>query len=147
MKKLMLKEILSQNVTASWFSNPGIFSQKNEASMTKILKTIHFGQLIFRIKVINRCNVSSVEMRRLNCPIKKTSCGKKNLKKNNAGSLTHWERPGIEPASSRIPVSFITTEPQQRELTYNVFMYQMSCWIPKFTQFCTSVVSQQSWKK
>ena len=29
----------------------------------------------------------------------------------NAGSLTHWARPGIAPASSWIPVRFITTEP------------------------------------
>ena len=30
----------------------------------------------------------------------------------NAGSLTHWARPGIEPVSSWILVEFITTEPQ-----------------------------------
>ena len=30
---------------------------------------------------------------------------------SNAGSLTHWMRPGIEPVSSWIPVGFITTEP------------------------------------
>ena len=30
---------------------------------------------------------------------------------SNARSLTHWGRPGIEPASSQIPVGFVTTEP------------------------------------
>ena len=30
----------------------------------------------------------------------------------NARSLTHWVRPGIEPASSRMPVRFISTEPR-----------------------------------
>ena len=30
----------------------------------------------------------------------------------NAGSLTHWVRPGIEPASSRVLVGFVTAEPQ-----------------------------------
>ena len=33
----------------------------------------------------------------------------------NAGSLTHWARPGMGPASSWIPVRFVFTEPQ-REL-------------------------------
>ena len=35
----------------------------------------------------------------------------------NAGSPTHWARPGIEPASSWLPVRFISTVPQ-RELTH-----------------------------
>ena len=30
----------------------------------------------------------------------------------NAGSLTHWARPGIEPASSQTLIRFISTEPQ-----------------------------------
>ena len=30
----------------------------------------------------------------------------------NTGSLTHWERPGIEPKSSWILVRFVTSEPQ-----------------------------------
>ena len=30
----------------------------------------------------------------------------------NAGSLTHWVRPGIEPMSSWILVRFVTTDPQ-----------------------------------
>ena len=32
----------------------------------------------------------------------------------NAGSLTHWARPGIEPTSSWILVRFVTAEPQQK---------------------------------
>ena len=32
--------------------------------------------------------------------------------RGNAGSLTHWARPGIEPASSWILVGFISTLPQ-----------------------------------
>ena len=32
---------------------------------------------------------------------------------SNAGSLTHWVRPGIEPTSSWILVGFATTKPQQ----------------------------------
>ena len=31
----------------------------------------------------------------------------------NAGSLTHWARPGIEPTSSWVLVGFITAEPRQ----------------------------------
>ena len=30
----------------------------------------------------------------------------------NAGSLTHWERPGIKPATSRFLVRFVSTEPR-----------------------------------
>ena len=32
---------------------------------------------------------------------------------NNIGSLSHWARPGIEPASSWMLVRFISTEPRQ----------------------------------
>ena len=32
---------------------------------------------------------------------------------SNAGSLTHWKRPGIKPMSSWILVGFVSTEPQQ----------------------------------
>ena len=35
--------------------------------------------------------------------------------RGNARSLTHWARPGIEPATSWFPVGFISTEPR-REL-------------------------------
>ena len=41
----------------------------------------------------------------------------------NNGSLTHWARPGIEPASSCIPVGFVTTEPQQELLMYIYILY------------------------
>ena len=37
---------------------------------------------------------------------------------SNAGSLTHWVRPGIKPASSWILVGFLTAGPQ-RELPIN----------------------------
>ena len=37
---------------------------------------------------------------------------------SNARSLTHWVRPGIEPASSWILAGFITTEPEQEFLLY-----------------------------
>ena len=40
----------------------------------------------------------------------------------NAGSLTHWARPGIEPASSRILIGFISTE-LQRELLKIFFIF------------------------
>ena len=40
----------------------------------------------------------------------------------NARSWTHWWRPGIEPASSWIPVGFVTTEPLW-ELQWNCFLY------------------------
>ena len=35
---------------------------------------------------------------------------------SNAGSLTYWARPGIEPASSWITVRFVTAEPSQELL-------------------------------
>ena len=35
----------------------------------------------------------------------------------NARSLTHWARPGIEPATSRFPVGFVSTVPQQELLS------------------------------
>ena len=43
---------------------------------------------------------------------------------SNAGSLIHCMRPGIEPASSRILVGFITAEAQQ-ELPNSVLTKQM----------------------
>ena len=41
-----------------------------------------------------------------------------NTAHGNAGSLTHRAWPGIEPASSWIPVEFITTEPQRELLRH-----------------------------
>ena len=35
-----------------------------------------------------------------------------NTAHSNARSLTHWERPGVEPTSSWILVGFVTTQPQ-----------------------------------
>ena len=35
--------------------------------------------------------------------------------------LTHWARPGIEPASSWIIAGFVTTKPQQEFLCHNIF--------------------------
>ena len=40
---------------------------------------------------------------------------------SNAGSLTLWTRPGIEPKSSWTLVGFVTSEPQ-RELRINAFL-------------------------
>ena len=37
---------------------------------------------------------------------------------SNAGFLTHWARPGTKPASSWIPVGFVTPEPQWELLVY-----------------------------
>ena len=39
---------------------------------------------------------------------------------SNAGSLTHWARPGIKPAFSWILVGFVTTEPQWELLTTSI---------------------------
>ena len=35
---------------------------------------------------------------------------------SNAGSWTHWARPGIKPVSSRMLVRFVSTEPRQELL-------------------------------
>ena len=43
---------------------------------------------------------------------------------SNAGSLTHWAEPGIEPATSWFLVGFVSTEPR-RELHYAVFLIHM----------------------
>ena len=40
----------------------------------------------------------------------------------DVGSLTHWERPGMEPASSRMLVRFISTEPHW-ELLMEFFFF------------------------
>ena len=47
----------------------------------------------------------------------------------NAGSLTHWVRPGIEPTFSWILVRFITTEPHQ-EFLRNSFIHLLSPILP-----------------
>ena len=40
----------------------------------------------------------------------------------NAGSLTHWMRPGIETASSWIPVGFVSTAPQREPQFYFILL-------------------------
>ena len=41
----------------------------------------------------------------------------------NAGSLTHWRRPGIEPASSWIPVRFITAATMGTPKNFFLFFF------------------------
>ena len=60
----------------------------------------------------------------------------------NTGSLSHWERPGIEPASSRILVGFISTVPQWELLTH-IFMESLLC--PGTQWTWNSVCALQQW--
>ena len=56
----------------------------------------------------------------------------------NAGSLIHWARPGIEPASSWILVSFVTSEPQWELLkcvSYRQLRVASWCFYP-FIHLC-----------
>ena len=46
---------------------------------------------------------------------------------NNAGSLTHWVRPGIEPSTSWFLVGFVSAAPR-RELL-NSLIYQILCFL------------------
>ena len=46
----------------------------------------------------------------------------------NAGSLTHWVRPGIKPVSSWVPVRFISAE-SQWELLYLFFFFFLTLMI------------------
>ena len=43
----------------------------------------------------------------------------------NTRSLTHWGRPGIEPASSRIQVRFISTEPRRALLIFKTQLIKL----------------------
>ena len=52
---------------------------------------------------------------------------------SNTGSLTHWLRPGIKPASSWVLVRFITTE-LQWELLTSFFFFNYS-WFTMLCQF------------
>ena len=55
----------------------------------------------------------------------------------NAGSLTHWAGPGMEPETSWILVGFITSEPQQ-ELSASIYFAQtfpFFTWWWKFSTF------------
>ena len=49
---------------------------------------------------------------------------------SNAGSLTHWARPGIEPTSSWILVRFVSVEPQQELLLMLRIIFE--CWTKKW---------------
>ena len=49
----------------------------------------------------------------------------------NAGSLTHWARPGIESASSWMLVRFISAEPQW-ELWLSLLFFK---WMPRWMHF------------
>ena len=41
----------------------------------------------------------------------------------NAGSLTHWARPGFKPASSWILIRFVSTEPRQELPRFILFFF------------------------
>ena len=56
----------------------------------------------------------------------------------NAGSLTHLVRPGINPASSWIPVRFVSTVPQEL-LGFAIFHITLS--LPQSVQWCSGVIS------
>ena len=56
---------------------------------------------------------------------------------SNTGPLTHWARPGIEPASSWIPVRFTSMAPQ-RELHLSLLM-EIKC--PLFTQMVAKEIT------
>ena len=51
------------------------------------------------------------------------------IAQGNARSLTHWVRPGMEPASSQILVEFISTEPQWELPTINYFKLHLFIWL------------------
>ena len=53
---------------------------------------------------------------------------------SNTGSLTYWVRPGIEPASSRILVGIISTEPQGNSCVSTLFIQYIfvDSWLLKF---------------
>ena len=53
----------------------------------------------------------------------------------NAGSLTHWVRPGIEPASSWILVGFITTEPWGELQEKRVYWEKRCLWCSVMTSW------------
>ena len=49
---------------------------------------------------------------------------------STTGSLTHWARPGIKPASSWIPIGFISSEPQRELLLYIINIIQKYFYLP-----------------
>ena len=56
----------------------------------------------------------------------------------NAGSLTHWARPGIEPMSSQIRVGFVAAEPQRN----SPFFLSVFPSFQPYSSFQRAVVSQ-----
>ena len=64
----------------------------------------------------------------------------------NAGSLTHWVGPGIEPVSLWILVRFITAEPQWELLKYD-FVKDVICQIKKVLCYLSGVpvMVQRKW--
>ena len=56
-----------------------------------------------------------------------------------AGSLTHWARPGMEPATSRFLVGFVSASPQRDlptwSLTFLILYFRVSASIPRLTPY------------
>ena len=52
---------------------------------------------------------------------------------SNVGLLTHWAKPGIEPASSWILVGFVSAEPQQNFHKSNTFWQSIFSLVYSFT--------------
>ena len=69
-----------------------------------------------------------------------TGAAAAGLHHSNAESLTHWVRPGIEPASPWIIVGFISAVPQRELLEWQFLLYWMKeadwmlCKIPSSTK-------------
>ena len=63
-----------------------------------------------------------------------SSCATYTTAQSNARSLTHWARPGMEPATSWFPVGFVSAAPQWELLPYSllmnikIFPSQWRCW-------------------
>ena len=51
----------------------------------------------------------------------------------NAGSLTHWARPGIEPASSWMLIRFVSTSPQKEFPYFILFYFILNQQLKEFT--------------
>ena len=66
----------------------------------------------------------------------------------NARSLTHWERPGIEPATSWFLVGFVSIEPRRELRTCIFFKHRHTrVWTFRFAGFYSSANRQcEKWK-
>ena len=67
----------------------------------------------------------------------------------NAGSLIHWLRPGIEPASSWMLVKFVSDEPWQELLDEIFFLIWdfLSFFSPVYNMLCTGCLGKpHCWK-